>query len=49
MNNFKKEILKSKIKIKKLNAIPENRPANRNSILESNLSKMTRKLLGKEK
>lgn len=35
--------------LNRLNAIQEPRPANRNSILESNLSKITRQLLGKEK
>ena len=35
--------------IKRLNAIEEPRPANRNSILESELSKITRELLGKGK
>lgn len=35
--------------LKRLNAIQEPRPANRNSILESNLAKITRELLGKER
>lgn len=35
--------------LNRLNAIKEERPANRNSILESNLAKITRELLGKEK
>lgn len=35
--------------LNRLNAIQEPRPANRNSILESNLSKITRELLGKDR
>lgn len=35
--------------LNRLNAIQEPRPANRNSILESNLAKITRELLGKER
>ena len=35
--------------LNRLNAIKEERPANRNSILESELSKITRELLGKGK
>lgn len=35
--------------LKRLNVIEEFRPANRNSILESKLAKITRELLGKEK
>lgn len=35
--------------LNRLNAIKEERPANRNSILESNLAKITRELLGKDR
>ena len=35
--------------IKRLNAIKEERPVNRNSILESRIAKATRKLLQKQK
>lgn len=35
--------------LKRLNAIPENRPANRSSILNSDIAKMTRELMSKYK